>query len=124
AQIGALLAITPVLALLAPPFWGHLADRTGRADRVLSVLALGTCLSFLPLMVVRSFPAIAATCVAYSFFYSSITTVVDSLALQRVTSEGGSFSRLRLFGSVGFVVSTTLFGLAVSSVDGRVVLAA
>ncbi len=115
-QIGLLLALGPLLALVAPHFWGHLADSTGRASRVLSLLALGACAGFSPLLFVDRFPALVATFVVYGFFASSVTPLVDSLALQHVARNGGSYAHLRLFGSLGFVLSSSLFGLAVDSV--------
>jgi PPP family 3-phenylpropionic acid transporter len=122
-QVGWLQAMGPLLALLAPPIWGRLADRTGRADRVLSAVALGAGLGFLPLLWARAFPALLATAVAYAFFASSISVIADSLTLRRVEVAGGSYSRIRLFGSIGFVLSTTAFGLTVSQVDARAVWA-
>jgi PPP family 3-phenylpropionic acid transporter len=115
-QIGLLLSLSPMMGLVAPHFWGHLADRTGRAGRILTLLAAGACVGFGPLLFVHRFPALVATFVAYAFFASSITPLVDSLALQHVARAGGSYAHLRLFGSLGFVLSSTLFGLAVDSV--------
>jgi len=123
AQIGWLLAMSPLLSLMAPPVWGRLADLTGRSDRVLSVTALGASLGFLPLLAARSFPLLAATCFAYAVFASSITTLADSLTFRRVEVVGGSYSRLRLFGSLGFVLSSTAFGFLVAQVDARAVWA-
>lgn len=120
-EIGLLLAMNPLLAMLAPPLWGYLADRTGRSDRVLTGIALGACLGFVPLVALQRFGPLAAACAAYAFFASSISTVIDSLTLRRVEVEGGSFSRIRLFGSVGFVLSSTAFGVMVSEVDVRAV---
>jgi PPP family 3-phenylpropionic acid transporter len=120
-QIGVLLALNPGLALAAPPLWGYLADRFGRPDRILSVIAGGAVLGFAPLAMSSRFVALALALGTYAFFASSITTLLDSLALQRVGLHGGSYSRLRLFGSLGFVVSSTAFGLAVGAVDRRVV---
>jgi len=120
-QVGWLQAMSPLLMLLAPPMWGRLADRSGRADRVLSAVALGAGLGFLPLLWARAFPALLATAVAYAFSASSIPTLADSLTLRRVEVAGGSYSRLRLFGSIGFVLSTTAFGQMVSKVDARAV---
>jgi MFS transporter, PPP family, 3-phenylpropionic acid transporter len=120
-EIGVLLAFNPALALAAPPFWGYLADRLGRPDRVLSLIALGALLGFAPLALSSRFSALALSLASYAFFASSITTLLDSLALQRVALHGGSYARLRLFGSFGFVVSSTLFGLSVAEVDRRAV---
>ena len=123
-QVGLLISLSPLLALGAPHFWGHLADRTGRPSRVLTVICSGACVGFLPLLFVDRFPTLLATLAAYAFFASSITPLIDSLALQHVAQAGGSYSHLRLFGSLGFILSSTLFGLAVDSVGRATVLAA
>jgi PPP family 3-phenylpropionic acid transporter len=121
-QVGLLLSLSPLLALGAPHFWGHLADSTGRPSLVLTGLAAGSCVAFFPLLFVDRFPALVATFTAYAFFASSITPLVDSLALQHVSQSGGSFAHLRLFGSLGFVLSSTLFGFAVDSMGRATVL--
>jgi PPP family 3-phenylpropionic acid transporter len=122
-QVGTLLAISPLLSLLAPSFWGHLADRTGQTGRILTVLALGALLCLSPLLWVERFAALAATFAAYAFFNSSFTPLIDSLALHRVAHAGGSYAHLRLFGSLGFILSSTAFGLLAPRVDRTAVFA-
>jgi len=123
-EVGLLLALTPLASLVAPPLWGHLADRTGRLSRVLTLLAVGSALCFAPLLSVDRFPALVATIAAYACFSSSITPMVDSLALNHVAQRGGSFAHLRLFGSLGFILSATTFGLMVRQVDRSTILVA
>ncbi|NMO21417.1 MFS transporter [Pyxidicoccus fallax] len=122
-QVGLLLSISPCLSLLAPPLWGHLADRTGRAARMLTGLALGATLAFSLLLVARSFPALVASMATYAVFATSFTPLIDSLAMHHVARTGGSYAHLRLFGSLGFIASSVVFGLLVSRVDERLVLA-
>jgi MFS transporter, PPP family, 3-phenylpropionic acid transporter len=121
-EVGLLLALAPLMSLVAPPLWGHLADRTGRLSLVLTLLVVGATLCFAPLLHARSFPALVATLAAYACFSSSITPMVDSLALNRVAQRGGSYAHLRLFGSLGFILSSTTFGLVMGQVDRRTVL--
>jgi PPP family 3-phenylpropionic acid transporter len=115
-QVGFLLALGPLAALLTPPLWGHLADRTGRLSHVLTLLSVGSALCFVPLLGVTSFPALALTLAAYACFASSITPMLDSLALNRVNQVGGSFAHVRLFGSLGFIAMSTTFGLVAREV--------
>lgn len=115
-QVGALLAISPLASLLAPPLWGHLADRTGHTGRLLTVLAVGALVGLSPLLRVDRFTALAATLVAYAFFNSGFTPLIDTLSLHHVARAGGSYAHIRLFGSLGFVVSSLTFGLLVPSV--------
>jgi MFS transporter, PPP family, 3-phenylpropionic acid transporter len=111
-QVGLLLALQPLMSLVMPPVWGLLADRTGRPDRVLTLLSLGACAAFAPLLVAERFATLVAVLAAYAVFVSSITAIADALTLHRVAHTGGSYAHVRLFGSVGFVLTTTLFGLA------------
>lgn len=123
-QVGLLLAIGPTLALLVPNLWAHLADRSGRADRVLIVLSAGAFLFFLPLLRVRTFAGVFAALTAYGAFQAAITTLVDTITLHRVHSVGGSFSRIRVFGSLAFVVSSSAYGLAVREIGPNAVIVA
>jgi len=85
---------------------------------------VGTALCFAPLLRVDHFLALVATLGAYACFSSSITPMVDSLALNHVAQTGGSYAHLRLFGSIGFILSSTTFGLVVRQVDHSTVTVA
>jgi PPP family 3-phenylpropionic acid transporter len=121
-QVGLLLSIGPLVSLLAPPIWGHLADRTGHAARVLTGLTCGAALAFSLLLVARTFPQLVATLVTYGVFASSFTPLIDSLAMHHVARTGGSYAHLRLFGSLGFIASSVVFGLWVTRVDRTLVV--
>ncbi len=121
-QIGLLLAVNPALAMVAPHFWGPLTDRARRPGLVLSVIALGAACSFAPLAISHRFTTIFFFLACYAFFSTSINTVVDSLALAHVAEHGGAYARLRLFGSLGFVLASTVFGFAVTTIDRSTVL--
>jgi PPP family 3-phenylpropionic acid transporter len=121
-QVGLLLSISPLLSLLAPPLWGHLADRTGRAARVLTGLTLGATLAFSLLLVARSFPALVASLATYAVFSTGFAPLIDSLAMHHVARVGGSYAHLRLFGSLGFIASSVVFGLLVTRVGPTLVL--
>jgi PPP family 3-phenylpropionic acid transporter len=122
-EVGVLLAISPAMALFAPQLFGHLADRAGRADRVVRLIMFGSTLCFAPLAVASDVGLVALSLAGYAFFSTSTTSVLDSLALQRAAARGESFARIRLFGSAGFVVSSIAFGLAAGEVGRGTVLA-
>ena len=123
-QVGVLLALPPLFSLLAPPLWSLLADRSGRADVVLSVLSFGACACFSLLLAAQRFSWLLLVLAAYAAFNSSITPLIDSLTLERLSSSRGSYARVRLFGSLGFVLSSTIFGMAISKIDRATVIAA
>lgn len=121
-DIGLLLAVSPTCALVAPPLWGTLADLTGRPGLVLAIVSTGATAGLALLAGAETFPQLLLALTAQAFFASSISTLCDSLALRQVPS-GWSFARVRVFGSLGFVIASTGFGLAVSGYTRAIVLA-
>lgn len=120
-EVGVLLALGPAMAIVSPPIFGGLADRTARPDRVLTLISFGTALGFLPLALVSGFPPVFAAFLAYQFFYASIVPIIDSLALAHVAKAGGSYAGIRLFGSLGFILASIGFGFSVETVDRRAI---
>jgi len=110
-QVGVLLAINPVASLFAPPFWAHLVDRTGRPARVLSWVSLGACVGIAAVAASSHYALLIAAFALYGVFVCSITMLADTLAMQRVAVTRESYAHMRLFGSLGYVVSAVLFGL-------------
>lgn len=121
-QIGVLLSVGPLFALLAPPLWGQVSDRTGRPGLVLFLISAGSLLGFGALLQATSFAAVLAALALFSLFGAATTTVIDSLALTHVEQHGGTFASIRTFGSAGFVVATLAFGFFVDVVDRRVIV--
>jgi PPP family 3-phenylpropionic acid transporter len=122
-EIGVLLSVGPVLSMVAPGLWGGLADRTGRADRIVRWLLLGSVLAWVPMLWATRFAAVLPALVLLACFSSSVSALLDALTITRVRLVGGSYARIRVWGSVGFIVSSTLFGLAVADTDHRVIVA-
>jgi len=123
-QVGALLAIGPLFAMVMPPLWGQLADRWGRPGLVLGLLTLGATLGFLALTFASAFWVVLLSLCLHAAFGSSMTTMIDTLALRHVEKEGGSYSALRLWGSLGFVLASLGYGFSVDVIDRRAILTA
>lgn len=107
-----LMALLPTMNVFGPPGFGMLADSLGLRGRLLRWAATGAALSFLPLAVytalVPSLPfyMVFATCLGFAFFRTPMNLMADVVALE----EADDFSRLRLFGSVGFMLAVPLVG--------------
>ncbi|HKB54014.1 MAG TPA: MFS transporter, partial [Ramlibacter sp.] len=108
-QVSSLLAIAPMLQLGIPLGWGWLADRTRRPDRILRVLCLVALLASLPIVFVRTMPALFGVYLVLQLFVGSISSLADSLAVER-SRQGGHYGRIRAFGSASFVVTCLVVG--------------
>ena len=123
-QVGALLAVGPLFAMVMPPLWGQFADRLGRVGLVLGILMIGGTLGYLALAFATTFWLVLLALCVHAAFGSSMTTMIDTLALRHVERAGSTFATLRLWGSLGFVVASLGYGISVDVIDRRAVLAA
>ena len=106
--------MSPLLALVVPLGWAWLADRTQRHDRVLRVISFGAFVGFTPLAwahgrAAQSFALILTGYVGYATFFVGMGGLADALAVARVRA-GAVYGRLRLWGSVGYVLAAITVG--------------
>ena len=114
-QIGVLLSLGQLTRVVAPSFWGWVADRTGHRARIISISLVlgGTC--FAGFLVVDAFWGLFALLLALGFFTSASMPLTESLTLSHLRGAVSSYGSIRLWGSVGFIVTVTLVGYALDS---------
>ena len=74
-QVGLILAISPLVGMIAQPFWGQLADRTGKRGRLLALLTLATAAGYYAVGVASGFWAIV---VGFSSIPNSLANLLES----------------------------------------------
>ena len=77
-QVGIVLATLPLVGIVAQPFWGYVADRTGARSAVLILLTAAAAVGFASLMPMRGFAAIVA---ATAFLAASSATFSRTSAM-------------------------------------------
>jgi MFS transporter, PPP family, 3-phenylpropionic acid transporter len=103
--IGTLMSLMVAMRLLAPNLWGWLADRIGRQVVVVRVSALLAIAGFLLFFVARGFWALFTAMAVMSFFWSASLPLVEALTLRHLEGRAEQYGRIRLWGSVGFIVA-------------------
>jgi MFS transporter, PPP family, 3-phenylpropionic acid transporter len=107
-----LLALLPLMSVLGPAGFGILADTLGLRGRLLRIASLGAALSFVAvvvhsLMATRlAFEVAFLGCLGFAFFRTPMNLMADVVALE----QGNDFARLRLWGSLGFMVAVPVIG--------------
>lgn len=110
AEVGSLMALGPLATAILPPLWGYAADKTRRAGALLSLATAGSALAYAPLLGARTAGAIVPWLSLQAIFGSPVAMLADSIALEKVGGAGGRYSRVRLWGSVGFIAAALGFG--------------
>jgi MFS transporter, PPP family, 3-phenylpropionic acid transporter len=104
------LSLMPLTTLIAPPLVGLLADARRARGWLLRGLSLLTAVAFLGFFVAGERPMIYAVTALFAFFRAPLTSLVDATTLDHVRHHGGSYGRIRLWGSLGFLVAAAGFG--------------
>ncbi len=111
AQIGLVMSLSPASRMIGPLSWGWLADRGGsrnlvqRACTVLSLLAL-----FALAQAGGSVAWIMLACSVLFFANSGQMPISESIALEVAGRDAGRYSRMRVWGSIGFIVGVSATG--------------
>jgi PPP family 3-phenylpropionic acid transporter len=100
------LAALPLIRVLVTPAWTYLADLLRAPTLTLCVASLGSALTFVALTATGTPLALAAALVAYTAFRAPVGALADSVSLDWSARTGGSFGRVRAWGSAGYLVAT------------------
>jgi MFS transporter, PPP family, 3-phenylpropionic acid transporter len=115
AQIGVLLSLGSLMRVIGPNVWGWVADRTRERARINSItLAFGS-ICFAGFFFVDSFWGLFALLLVTGFFSSASMPLTESLTLAHLRGATSRYGSIRLWGSVGFIVTVTLVGYALDS---------
>lgn len=121
-QIGILYAIPQVMRIFGPNAWGALADRSGEPVLILRLAALAALGCFCLLYADTSFAWIFGVLVAVHFFTSAQMPVVEALTLDIVRDAPGRYGRIRVWGSVSFILAVLGLGALLDHAPARAVL--
>ncbi|MGB3919477.1 MFS transporter [Thiothrix litoralis] len=104
AQIGELMAVFMATKIVAPFIWGWLADHTGERLRIIRVASLLAVVCFAGVYWQQSFGWMALVMAGFGFFWNASLPQFEALTLNHLGRDIGRYSRIRLWGSVGFIV--------------------
>lgn len=110
ADIGILMSLFQISRIFAPNFWGWLADHTGKRVAWIKLTALLGLCGFVAVFWAHGFFWLFFVMAALSFFTSSTLPLVESLTLAHLLHTNGHYSRIRMWGSLGFIVAAVVLG--------------
>lgn len=108
AQIGVLMSLIQVLRIFGPNVWGYVADHSERRVFVLRLTGVAALVSFSGFVFGSSFAHFFAAMVLLNLFTSAQGPMCEALMLSEMRGDLTYYGRIRLWGSIGFIVTVML----------------
>ena len=109
-DIGLLMSQMQLMRLFGPNLWGWLADRFGRRMMIIRLAALISLAGFSAFFWLDKLPGMLVAMAALAFFWSAALPLVETLTFDHLRQAPERYSRIRLWGSIGFIVAVMLTG--------------
>ena len=110
AQIGVLMSMMQVMRIFGPNLWGWVADHTRRRVMVLRLTSAAAALVFCGMFWGNTFVFFFGLMLALNLFTSAQGPLSEALMLSSMRGDLTHYGRLRLWGSVGFIVTVMVAG--------------
>jgi PPP family 3-phenylpropionic acid transporter len=109
-EIGELSALMVATKVIAPNLWGWIADHTGKSLSIIRMLSFFAAVIFAGFFHHQSYLWIAMITIGFSFFWNAALPQFEAATLFHLKKEPQRYSQVRLWGSVGFILSVLAIG--------------
>jgi PPP family 3-phenylpropionic acid transporter len=121
-QIGILFAAVPLGKVVFGPLWTYLADRLGSRKGVALLAIVSAATVFSLTLGFDSFPALCVILYLYAALLAPQVPLVEATTLDLAAQHGWQYGRIRVWGSLGFIVTALALGPLFDRVSIRHVL--
>ena len=109
-RIGELMAVLMATKIVAPNIWGWIADHSGRRIRIVRIASLLSAMVFTGVFYAEGFWAVALVMALFSFFWNASLPQFEAVTINHLGEQTEYYSRVRLWGSIGFIASVAGLG--------------
>jgi len=112
-QISLIMSTPQVTRILGPMFWGWLSDVQQNRIGIMRMTSLVTLVIFLSIFYLQSFIGILLWMFLINIFSSSLTPLGEAAtvhSLQKTNRFESHYGKIRLWGSIGFMIAVLLGG--------------
>ncbi|HLX81558.1 MAG TPA: MFS transporter [Burkholderiales bacterium] len=110
AEIALVLAMPQIARIFAPALWGWIADRTGWRRGIVVFAAASVFGGFAALYLVKGVTQVAGALLLASVLAAGAMPLVEAATLAATRARPGSYGPVRLWGSIGFILTVLCTG--------------
>lgn len=116
-QIGELMALLLLSRIVAPNIWSWVADRRGQRLAIVRLAGLLAAIAFCGVFLSTAFGWLALVMLAFAFFWDACLPQLEATTLNHLAGRSSEYARVRLWGSVGFIVIVIGLGRMFDHID-------
>jgi len=120
-EIGELTAILLATRIVAPNIWGWIADHRGQRMSIVRLASFVGAVAFSAIFFSNSYLWIAGVLFTFSFFWNASLPQFEATTLQHLGEHSHHYSKIRLWGSVGFIIIVAGLGILLEYYDASIV---
>ncbi|MFT6193450.1 MAG: PPP family 3-phenylpropionic acid transporter [Cognaticolwellia sp.] len=109
-EIGEILAVITATKIVAPSLWAQLADKSGQQLTIVKGGALLSLFCFSLIIWTFNYWPLMFSLAMFSLFITSILPQIEVMTLNSIRKSAKIYARIRLWGSIGFVIVAMLSG--------------
>lgn len=103
AEIALVLAMPAVARIVAPSYWGMLADRSGAGRAIVILSGVALLAGYTAVRFASGAAQFAAVVLVMSLLAAGALPIVESMTMSALEGRAGRYGPVRLWGSVGFI---------------------
>lgn len=110
AEIGELMAVIMATKVVAPNIWGWVADRSGQKVLIVRLGVLMALITFSAVFFGQGYWWMVVVMALFSFFWNAALPQFEATTMSLLGSDSHRYGSIRLWGSVGFILSVVGVG--------------
>lgn len=115
--IGELTAILLGSKIVAPYVWGWIADHQGQRMRIIQLASFFATAVFAGVLINDSFAWLSIIMIVFGFFWHATLPQFEATTMNHLGDSTHAYTRIRVWGSVGFIVPVICLGFIFETVD-------